>query len=126
MGFAIETSTEFGAKTVRRVDDETLAWLTTVESIGMPQPYPVWFLWNNGSFNFINRPNQAKLVNIARIDRVSFNFEATPDEEQVTIFTGHAENVERATCGTGRNPTPPRIWVRRTNYDNGTLASVVD
>jgi len=126
MGFAIETSTEFGAKTARRRRDGPLAWLTTVDSIGMPQPNLVWFLWDNGSFNFFNRPNQDKLVNIARTDRVSYNFEAPPDEEQVTIFTGRAEIVERDTCGTGRNPTPPRIRVRRTNYDNGTLGSVVD
>jgi len=43
MGFAIDTSTEFGAKTARRVVEEKLAWLTTVDSKGMPQPNPVWF-----------------------------------------------------------------------------------
>jgi PPOX class probable F420-dependent enzyme len=97
MAFEIDTSTEFGAKTARRVVDEKLAWLTTVDSNGMPQPNPVWFLWDDGSFLVFSRPNQAKLANIARTGKVSFNFEATEDEEQVTIFTGRAEIIDRAT-----------------------------
>src|SRR5215211_3636745 len=50
MGFAIDTSTEFGAKTARRVVEEKLAWLTTVDRGGTPQPNPVWFLWDGGAF----------------------------------------------------------------------------
>jgi len=99
MGFAIDTSTDFGAKTARRVVEEKLAWLTTVDRNGTPQPNPVWFLWDDGSFVVFSQPNQAKLANIARTGQVSFNFEATEDEEQVTIFTGRAELVDRATIG---------------------------
>jgi PPOX class probable F420-dependent enzyme len=99
MGFEIDTSTEFGAKTARRVVEEKLAWLTTIDSKGTPQPNPVWFLWDDGSFVVFSQPNQAKLANIARTGQVSFNFEATEDEEQVTIFTGRAELVDRATLG---------------------------
>ena len=97
MGFTVDTSTEFGAKTQRRLNDEKLAWLTTVDSTGTPQPNPVWFLWDDGSFVIFSQPKQAKLVNIARSSRVSLNFEATEDEEQITIFTGVAELVDRAT-----------------------------
>jgi hypothetical protein len=35
------------------------------------------------------------LNNIARSNRVSLNLEATEDEEQITIFTGYAEIVDR-------------------------------
>ena len=97
MGFAIDTGTEFGAKTARRVVEEKLAWLTTVDRTGTPQPNPVWFVWDDGSFVVFSKPNQAKLANIARAGRVSFTFEATADEEQITIFTGRAELVDRAT-----------------------------
>jgi PPOX class probable F420-dependent enzyme len=97
VSFNIDTSTEFGAKTARRVVEDKLAWLTTVDSTGTPQPNPVWFLWDDGSFIIFSKPNQAKLKNIARSERVSFNFEATEDEEQITIFTGKAEHVDRAT-----------------------------
>jgi PPOX class probable F420-dependent enzyme len=99
MGFAIDTSTDFGTKTARRVVEEKLAWLTTVDRNGTPQPNPVWFLWDDGAFVVFSQPNQAKLANIARTERVSFNFEATEDEEPVTTFTGRAEIVDCATVG---------------------------
>ena len=97
MSFKIDTSTEFGAKVVNRIGAQKLAWLTTVDSKGTPQPNPVWFIWDDGSIVMFSRPDQAKLKNIARSGRVSFNLEATEDEEQITIFTGHAEIVDRAT-----------------------------
>ena len=43
MSFKIDTSTEFGAKVVTRIGAQKLAWLTTVDSKGTPQPNPVWF-----------------------------------------------------------------------------------
>ena len=43
MWFEIDTGTEFGAKTARRIEEEKLAWLTTVDSRGVPQPNPVRF-----------------------------------------------------------------------------------
>jgi len=54
-------------------------------------------MWDDGTFVVFSQPNQAKLANIARTGQVSFNFEATEDEEQITIFTGHAEVVDRST-----------------------------
>ena len=95
MTFTIDTTTEFGAKVVHRIEQETLAWLTTVSSDGTPQPNPVWFMWNDGIFLIFSKPGQAKLANIARHPRVSLNLEATEDQEQITVFTGSAE-VARA------------------------------
>ena len=43
MGFEIDTSTEFGAKVASRIEEQKLAWLTTIDSKGTPQPNPVWF-----------------------------------------------------------------------------------
>ena len=92
MGFTIDASSDFGAKIVQRIEDQKLAWLTTVSSDGTPQPNPVWFIFDNGTFVIFSQPNQAKLANIRRSDRVSFNLESI-DEETITIFTGHAEIV---------------------------------
>ena len=41
-----DPSTPFGTRVVRRLRDERLIWLTTVDAKGMPQPMPVWFLWD--------------------------------------------------------------------------------
>ena len=94
-----DPNTEFGAKVAQRVEAERLVWLTTVSSDGTPQPNPVWFLWQNGAFLLVSKPGQAKLKNITRHGRVSLNFEATPDEEQISIFTGSAELIDRASLG---------------------------
>jgi PPOX class probable F420-dependent enzyme len=53
-------------------------------------------LWTDESFLVFSQPNQAKVANIARSGRVSVNFEATEDEEQITIFTGTAKIVDYA------------------------------
>jgi len=99
MGFGIDTSTAFGAEAVKRIEAQKLAWLTTVDSKGTPQPNPVWFIWDSDAIVIFSKPNQAKLKNIARSGRVSLNLEATTDEEHITIFTGHADIVDRATIG---------------------------
>ena len=96
MGFAIDTSTAFGAAVIDRLEVQKLAWLTTVDSKGTPQPNPVWFIWDDGVIYIFSKPNQAKLSNIARSGRVAINLEATADEEHVTIFTGQAEIIDRA------------------------------
>jgi predicted pyridoxine 5'-phosphate oxidase superfamily flavin-nucleotide-binding protein len=43
VGFTIDTTTEFGAKVEQRIEEQKLAWLTTVASDGTPQPNPVRF-----------------------------------------------------------------------------------
>jgi PPOX class probable F420-dependent enzyme len=96
VGFAIDTSTAFGAAVIDRLEVQKLAWLTTVDSKGTPQPNPVWFIWDDGVIYIFSKPNQAKLSNIARSGRVAINLEATADEEHVTIFTGQAEIIDRA------------------------------
>ena len=97
MGFELDTSTAYGAKVAKQVVERKLGWLTTVSSDGTPQPNPVWFLWDDGRFILFSEPGQAKLKNIARSGRVSFNLEATEDEEQITIFTGGATEIDRGT-----------------------------
>lgn len=99
MGMIIDPTSELGAKVTRRVEEQTLAWLTTVASDGTPQPNPVWFLRDGDAFLIFSKPGQAKLANIARHPRVSLNLEATEDQEQITVFTGSAEVAGAASVG---------------------------
>jgi PPOX class probable F420-dependent enzyme len=96
MTFTIDTSTAFGADALKRLEEQKLAWLTTVDSMGTPQPNPVWFIWEDGVIYIFSKPHQAKLGNIARSGRVAVNLEATADEEHITIFTGRAEIIDPA------------------------------
>jgi len=96
VGYEIDTSTAFGAAVRDRLEEQKLAWLTTVDSAGTPQPNPVWFIWDDGTIIVFSQPKQAKLANIRRSGRVALNLEATEDEEQITIFTGQAEILDQA------------------------------
>jgi hypothetical protein len=46
----IDTTTEFGQRVARRLAEERIAWLSTTDSNGAPQPRPIWFLWDGGTF----------------------------------------------------------------------------
>src|SRR6476620_5074529 len=68
VAFEIDTSTTFGADVIKRLANQKLAWLTTVDSNGTPQPNPVWFIWDDGVIFIFSKTNQAKLNNIHRSD----------------------------------------------------------
>ena len=75
-----------------RLRDEKTIWLTTVRDGGQPQPVPVWFLWENGSFLIYSQPTAPKLRNIAHNPNVSLNLSHTDSfgEEGIAIFYGQA------------------------------------
>ncbi|WP_112247443.1 TIGR03667 family PPOX class F420-dependent oxidoreductase [Kribbella monticola] len=88
--FSIDTSTPFGARVARQLDDELVIWLTTVAPSGTPAPTPVWFLWTGGQLLIASQPRTAKLRNLGRGDRVSTNFNATFHGGEVGVLTGSA------------------------------------
>lgn len=87
----IDESTDFGARVLRRLQNEQIVWLTTVGGDGTPQPSPVWFLWQGGLALVYSRPDAPKLKNIARSPRVALCFNTTPDGGDVVVLTGTAE-----------------------------------
>jgi PPOX class probable F420-dependent enzyme len=92
---AVAAAGEFGATARRRLEQNKLAWLTTVSSDGTPQPNPVWFIVDDDVIIIFSKPNQAKLKNVARHPQVAFNLEATETEEEITIITGTAEVTDK-------------------------------
>ena len=100
MGFAIDTGSDFGKRALERVTTDTLAWLSTVDSRGRPQPNPVWFLWHDGQLVVYSEPNRPKLANIRRNPGVCLHLE-TIDAGNVVVFTGTAEIVDRASLPPG-------------------------
>jgi PPOX class probable F420-dependent enzyme len=87
----IDTSTEFGQRVARRLAEEKVVWLTTVDSSGTPQPNPVWFLWDGQSIVIYSQPNQPKIRNIARSSHVSINFNSDFHGGDVVIIAGTAQ-----------------------------------
>ena len=91
--FTIDTSNEFGQRVTQRLADEQVIWLTTTSADGTPQPKPVWYLWENGTFLVYSMPDAAKVRHIGRSPRVALNFNATEHGGDVIVFAGVAEIV---------------------------------
>jgi PPOX class probable F420-dependent enzyme len=100
--FEIDASAEFGQRVIRRLDDEEVIWLITAHPGGTPQPNPVWFLWENGTFLVYTQPNSVKLRNIAQNPRVSVHFNSDSGGGDVIIFAGEAE-IDRDTPPADQN-----------------------
>ncbi len=86
----IDTMTEFGARVERRLREEPVIWLTTVRDDLLPQPSPVWFLWDGESFLIYSQPNTPKLRNIAGRPRVALNLEGDSLGDNIIVISGEA------------------------------------
>ena len=87
----LDTSTEFGQRAERRLHEEKLAWLTTVDAKGTPQPIPVWFLWDGADSVLIySRPDTPKLRAIERNPRVSLNLDGNGSGGDIVVAVGDA------------------------------------
>lgn len=88
--FTIDTSTDFGRRIARQLDDEVVVWLTTVAASGTPAPTPVWFLWHDDEILICSQPDTAKLRSIPAHPQVTVNFNATHSGGDVGVIAGTA------------------------------------
>ncbi len=65
-------------------------WLTTVRPDGMPQPTPIWFVWQDDSILIYSRPEAQKLKNIHANPKVALNFNRDADAEDFIVIMGEA------------------------------------
>jgi PPOX class probable F420-dependent enzyme len=85
----LDGTTEFGQRATRRLHEAIIGWLTTVSPAGMPQPIPVWFLWDGGSSVLLySRPGKRKLENLAANPKVSLNLDSDGIEADVVVCWG--------------------------------------
>ncbi|NLU70245.1 pyridoxamine 5'-phosphate oxidase family protein [Streptomyces sp. HNM0574] len=75
--------------TLRRLTDETDAWVATASRDGHPCLVPLWFLWDNGTFLLCTRRTTPTARNLA------------DGEAPVTLSLGHTRDVVLVQ-GTGR------------------------
>jgi len=87
-----DPSTPFGERVARRLRDERLIWLTTVDAKGMPQPTPVWFLWDEASSTFLiySRADAKRLVHLQQNSAVALNFDGNGTGGNIIVITGNA------------------------------------
>jgi len=86
----IDSSTAFGKRAEKRLRSEIVAWFTSVDRAGTPQPIPVWFVWDGESFLLYSQPDTAKLRNLERNSRVSLNLDGNGRGGDIIVVTGEA------------------------------------
>lgn len=86
-----DPATPAGASIVRRLRDDQLIWLTTVDARGIPQPVPVWFLWDEAQATLLvyNRAHAKRLAHIRRNPNVALHLEAGGGRD-IIVITGEA------------------------------------
>lgn len=83
--------TKFGRKVWKHIKNEYMVWLTTVGENGMPQPRPVWFVWDKGDILIFSQQSAYKVKHIAKHKEVSLHFNTDPKGEgDVIVILGTA------------------------------------
>ena len=100
---------EISPKVAQRLRRELVIWLTTVRADGMPQPTPVWFLWDGDTFLIYTKPNARKLRNIAHDSKVALNLNCDEWGSKVVVLTGEA-SLDLAAPPVNRNPAYMRKY----------------
>jgi PPOX class probable F420-dependent enzyme len=87
----IDFSTPVGKKALTLFEREYFVWLTTVDAQLRPQPRPVWFIWEDGSFLIYSQAKAYKVRHVAQHPLVSLHFNADAEgEEDVVVILGEA------------------------------------
>ena len=104
----IDFSSKFGRRVNRRLRQEKVIWLTTVDSHNTPQPRPVWFHWDGQTLLIFSEKNKAKLRHIAGNARVALNFSTDEDGGDVAVLVGDAEILQEPT-----DPARVKTYLRK-------------
>src|SRR5215472_5265438 len=88
-----DPSTPFGERVARRLRDEHLIWLTTVDAKGTPQPTPVWFLWDEATSTFLiySKADARRHVHIQQNPRVALNRDGNGQGGDIIVITGQVQ-----------------------------------
>src|SRR5262249_32529411 len=91
----IDTTTEFGQRVSRRLREEQVIWMVTVNRDGTPEPSPVWFYWDGETILIYSLRDTARQRNVSRNGRVALHFDSTHGGN-VAVVTGDATVAQDA------------------------------
>ncbi|MFN8445182.1 MAG: TIGR03667 family PPOX class F420-dependent oxidoreductase [Caldilineaceae bacterium] len=86
----IDFNTELGKRAWQRIAEEEIIWLTSVSSLQIPQPRPVWFVWDQECFLIYSQPTSMKVRQIMRNPNIALHFNADAKGGDVQVFLGKA------------------------------------
>ena len=75
----------------RRLKEDLIIWLTTVNGDGQPQTSPVWFWWDGENLLLFSMARSPKVVNIRANPRVSLNLDGNGQGGDIVSIEGTAE-----------------------------------
>jgi PPOX class probable F420-dependent enzyme len=90
----LDLNSRFGRHVNRRLRQEQVIWLTTVDATNTPQPRPVWFHWDGQTLLIFSEQGKAKLRHIAHNRRVSLNLNTDEEGGDVVVLIGEARLLE--------------------------------
>ena len=79
----------------KRLQDEKVAWLTTVRRDGQPQSSPVWFLWRDGEVVVYSKPTTQKVRNVQVNAKVALHLRDLDEGSDVVSLEGEATIDDR-------------------------------
>lgn len=107
MSFTIPR-TPFGDHVRERLENELVAWMTTVSPDGMPRPSPIWFLLEGDTMLIYSKDGTSRTHNLARDPSCAINFNSTDDGGDIVILEGTAVVSE--------DPPSPEIPAYQVKY----------
>jgi PPOX class probable F420-dependent enzyme len=107
-----DLTNRFGRHVNRRLRQEKIIWLTTVDSHATPQPRPVWFHWDGETVMIFSERDKAKLRHLATNCRAALNFNTDDDGSDVAVIVGDARIL-------GDPPPSNRIKAYLRKYTQG-------
>jgi PPOX class probable F420-dependent enzyme len=78
----------------RRLREDLIIWLTTVNPHGQPQTSPVWFWWDGRDVLIFSMPRSPKVANIRANPRVSVNLDGNGQGGDIVSIEGTAKLFE--------------------------------
>jgi PPOX class probable F420-dependent enzyme len=87
-----DPTTPFGERVARRLREDSLIWLTTIDSKNTPQPNPVWFLWDVTTSTILvySKAGAKRHEHLQKNPQVSLNFDGNGNGGDIIVFTGEA------------------------------------
>ena len=96
MAWMPAAGSDLGGRLRRRLEQDRVAWLTTIGADGTPQPNPVWFIVEGDELLVWNAVRAHRLDHIRSRPRVALNFNSTRTGGDILVITGEARFDESA------------------------------
>ena len=104
MAITLDLQSRRGRHAESRLEQDTIAWLTTVRPTGQPDTVPVWFLWRDNAILIYSQPHTRKLKNLAQNANVSVVLDDTDGGGDVVRIEGTAKHLPPAPEPIGSGP----------------------